>query len=424
VQGSGTAGTVPVWTGTTTIGNSHIQDNGNTLTLTEPISGGVNVSGAVNVSGPVNAADGSGDIAILAGNGGVGVRGQGSTIGVQGQGETGIEGDGTRYGVHGSGAVGVFGHTDTFNGAGVYGEGPRSGVFGLSPLYGVLGQSDQGLGVLGESSGGTGVEGTTDSGVGVRGQSTSGIGVTGHSTNNHGLTGSTDGLAGGTAGVAGFGLQMGVGVFGSAGTSAIISPVNQVGVVGTCTNLNGGCEGIYGYANPSSGFGHGVVGETSFGPDGAGVIGITHSTGQGVRGGTENAGGIGVVGYNTGGGFAIQSQGDMRVYGNLYLFGNFINNSSRRFKSNIEPMQGALGKVEHLRGVTFNWIESGKHDIGLVAEEVAEVVPEVVGYDKDGVDVQGVDYARLTALLIEAIKEQQAEIKQLRSVMEKLNVHP
>ena len=49
-----------------------------------------------------------------------------------------------------------------------------------------------------------------------------------------------------------------------------------------------------------------------------------------------------------------------------------------------------------------------KHDIGLIAEEVGEVVPEVVAYEENGVDAKGVDYARLTAVLIEAVKEQQA----------------
>jgi hypothetical protein len=210
--------------------------------------------------------------------------------------------------------------------------------------------------------------------------------------------------------------------------TAIVFPATQVGVVGNCGTstgaplTNNGCIGIYGFGSAASGFAHGIVGETDFpGVDGAGVIGSTSGGGQGVRGGSSTANGIGVVGYNNAGGFAIQSQGDMRVYGNLYVQGNVIPFSSRRLKTNIEPMQGALDKVERLRGVTFNWNETGKPDIGLVAEEVAEVVPEVVGYEKNGVDVQGVDYSRLTALLIEAVKEQQAEIKQLQSLINRLN---
>jgi hypothetical protein len=89
--------------------------------------------------------------------------------------------------------------------------------------------------------------------------------------------------------------------------------------------------------------------------------------------------------------------------------------SSRRWKTNILPLQNALGKVEQLRGVSYDLEKSGKHEIGVIAEEVGEVVPEVVSYDKNGKDAQGVDYSRLTALLIEATKEQQQEIQGLRS---------
>jgi trimeric autotransporter adhesin len=80
--------------------------------------------------------------------------------------------------------------------------------------------------------------------------------------------------------------------------------------------------------------------------------------------------------------------------------------SSRRWKTNIQPLQGALGLVEQLRGVSYDLKESGKHEIGVIAEEVGEVVPEVVTYEENGKDARGVDYSRLTALLIEATKEQ------------------
>ena len=84
--------------------------------------------------------------------------------------------------------------------------------------------------------------------------------------------------------------------------------------------------------------------------------------------------------------------------------------SSRRWKTNIETLPGALEKVERLRGVSYDRKDTGKHEIGVIAEEVGPVVPEVVSYEKDGVTPQGVDYARLTALLIEGMKEQQREI--------------
>jgi hypothetical protein len=89
--------------------------------------------------------------------------------------------------------------------------------------------------------------------------------------------------------------------------------------------------------------------------------------------------------------------------------------SSRRWKTNIRPLQNALTKVEQLRGVSYELKDSGKHEIGVIAEEVGQVVPEVVSYEANGKDARGVDYSRLTALLIEAVKQQQQEITALRT---------
>jgi hypothetical protein len=86
--------------------------------------------------------------------------------------------------------------------------------------------------------------------------------------------------------------------------------------------------------------------------------------------------------------------------------------SSRRWKTNIQTLDGALAKVEQLRGVSYELKANGKHEVGVIAEEVGRVVPEVVTWDKNGTDAQSVDYSRLTALLIEATKEQQALIQQ------------
>ena len=94
--------------------------------------------------------------------------------------------------------------------------------------------------------------------------------------------------------------------------------------------------------------------------------------------------------------------------------------SSRRWKTNIEPLKNPLSKVMSLRGVSFDWKENGKHDIGFIAEEVGEIVPEVVAYEANGKDAQSVDYARLTALLVEAVKEQQKMIDEMKVEIEVL----
>jgi len=94
--------------------------------------------------------------------------------------------------------------------------------------------------------------------------------------------------------------------------------------------------------------------------------------------------------------------------------------SSRRWKENIQPLHGSLEKVLQLKGVSFDWREGGKHDIGLIAEEVGAVIPEAVVYEDNGVDASAVDYGRLTPALIEAIKELKADNDQLREELEQV----
>jgi hypothetical protein len=94
--------------------------------------------------------------------------------------------------------------------------------------------------------------------------------------------------------------------------------------------------------------------------------------------------------------------------------------SSRRFKTNIQPLHDALGRVEALQGVSYERKSDGKHEIGVLAEDVDRVIPEVVAHDPETQEVEGVDYSRLVALLIEAVKSQQAEIESQQAEIERL----
>lgn len=85
--------------------------------------------------------------------------------------------------------------------------------------------------------------------------------------------------------------------------------------------------------------------------------------------------------------------------------------SSRRWKTNVAPISSALVRVQQLRGVSYNWIADGKADIGLIAEEVGAIFPEIVTYEANGEDARSLDYARLVPVLIEAMKEQQGLIE-------------
>ncbi|MEE9554681.1 MAG: tail fiber domain-containing protein [candidate division Zixibacteria bacterium] len=94
--------------------------------------------------------------------------------------------------------------------------------------------------------------------------------------------------------------------------------------------------------------------------------------------------------------------------------------SSRRWKKNIKTIESPLAKVMSLRGVSYDWKDNGRNDIGLIAEEVGEVLPELVTYEDNGIDARSVDYSRLVPLLIEATKEQQKTIEGLQSEIAEL----
>jgi predicted RNase H-like nuclease (RuvC/YqgF family) len=68
--------------------------------------------------------------------------------------------------------------------------------------------------------------------------------------------------------------------------------------------------------------------------------------------------------------------------------------------------------IQRLRGVRFNWRNGGQRDVGLVAEEVGQVVPEIVTYERDGQNAQSLDYNRLVPVLIQGMKEQQSTIQE------------
>ena len=96
----------------------------------------------------------------------------------------------------------------------------------------------------------------------------------------------------------------------------------------------------------------------------------------------------------------------------------FIYSSDLRLKDNVTNLSGALDKVKNLNGVSFDWKKSGAHEIGLIAQNVEQVVPELVVTGQDG--MKAVKYGNIVALLIEAIKEQQVEIEALQSQIAEL----
>ena len=94
---------------------------------------------------------------------------------------------------------------------------------------------------------------------------------------------------------------------------------------------------------------------------------------------------------------------------------SFIYTSDRNLKKNIKTLDGSLEKIMALRGVSFDWKSDGRPSIGLIAQEVESVFPELVS---NSGGIRGVQYGNLVAPLIEAVKEQQAEIQGQKAVIE------
>ena len=97
----------------------------------------------------------------------------------------------------------------------------------------------------------------------------------------------------------------------------------------------------------------------------------------------------------------------------------FVTYSDRDLKNNIQPMGDALDKVMKLEAVSYDMKSNGKSEIGFIAQDVAKVVPEVCALDKMGVG-RGIDYSRVSTLLVGAIKSQQEQIADLKETIDKL----
>ena len=81
--------------------------------------------------------------------------------------------------------------------------------------------------------------------------------------------------------------------------------------------------------------------------------------------------------------------------------------SSSSLKTNVSELDGQAGIIDQLRPVSFDWKDTGASDIGLIAEEAAQVIPEIVRFDREGT-VQGIHYQKLTPILLAGFQEQTA----------------
>ena len=118
---------------------------------------------------------------------------------------------------------------------------------------------------------------------------------------------------------------------------------------------------------------------------------------------------------------------DLYVHGDTNIIGTLTATttttvSDKRLKENIVQLDNSLDKVLSMRGVYFDWIDkerfNDKHQIGFIAQEIEEICPELVITKEDG--MKTVNYSQTVSVLVEAIKEQQNIINQLRTDVDQL----
>jgi hypothetical protein len=116
-----------------------------------------------------------------------------------------------------------------------------------------------------------------------------------------------------------------------------------------------------------------------------------------------------VSGLGTAGGTALCRNGSNEIS---------VCSSSLRYKTEVQTFTGGLNIINRLRPISFSWKDGGMRDVGFGAEEVEKVEPLLTFRNQKG-DIEGVKYGQISAVLVNAIKEQQAQIK---SQQEQLNM--
>ena len=115
----------------------------------------------------------------------------------------------------------------------------------------------------------------------------------------------------------------------------------------------------------------------------------------------------------------FQVTGDVRVNGNGNVTGNWCAASDARLKKNVKNLSGVLQKIKNIYPVAFEWrvdefpakkLDEGRQ-IGIIAQDVEKDFPELVRTDSEG--YKALDYNKFTAVLLEAVKEQQKQIEKL-----------
>jgi hypothetical protein len=108
---------------------------------------------------------------------------------------------------------------------------------------------------------------------------------------------------------------------------------------------------------------------------------------------------------------SVNYNGNVSITGDLDVLGDINSSSDINLKENVKTIGNSLETINSLRGVSFDWKKNGRSSYGIIAQELEQVLPELV---KQG-EVKSVNYNGLIGVLIEAIKELKAEVEELKS---------
>ena len=123
--------------------------------------------------------------------------------------------------------------------------------------------------------------------------------------------------------------------------------------------------------------------------------------------------GNGTDGSNRSDAFKVMFNGDATVSNDLTVNGDIMVTSDARLKANIVSLGATLSKLLNIDGKAYTVKKNGEQKIGVLAQDIQEVFPELVSEDKEG--MLSVNYQGLIPVLINALKEQQKEITRLQA---------
>ena len=96
-----------------------------------------------------------------------------------------------------------------------------------------------------------------------------------------------------------------------------------------------------------------------------------------------------------------------------------VETSAKKYKECILPLEDQIENIKKLEPVEFQWKKDKTKDIGFIAEDVKEVYPNLIAYEEDG-EINGIQYSKLTTVLVKALQQQQKEIDNLTKKVDTL----